>query len=823
MEVLLEFSLLGEVTFKLGGEPLTGLASRRTEALLIYLVCTGQPHSREALATLLWDERSQSLALGNLRVLLTNLRQTVGPYVTITRQTVAFNLASPHWLDVAEMEAGLAEIRSQRTGDNVLSANQVAQLARSLSLYRGDFLQGFYLRDSRGFEEWQVAERERLRLQVIEGLHQLVTGYLALGDYPAGLEQARRLLQLDPLRETTHRQLMLLLTYRGQRNAALSQYEICRQILADELSVEPMAETTALYEQIRAGQVNALRSRHYPAPSASPPPLPAVLSLPPGKELPVVAREEQLNQLDEFLGQALAGYGQVAFVTGDAGSGKTTLIQEFTRRAQEAHNDLIVAGGHCSVQSGLGDPFLPFAEVLSLLTGDIEAKWAGGMITRENAGRLWALAPVSIPVLLELGPDLIDSFVSGSRLRSRLTVLAVSPGTSAGGDRNDHRARLEQLVSRQQAGREGTSFQQQNLFEQYLAVLQTLAARQPLLLLLEDLHWAAPSSISLLFHLGRRLGGSPILVVGNYRPEDVAVGWQEGPHPLVEVISEFKRDFGEMSLDLDRAIQRDGRRFIDTLVDTQPNRLEEQFRETLFRHTGGHPLFTIELLRDMEERGALQQDSTGTWVAGPTLDWTTLSPRVEGVIQKRIGRLPAELRRALRVASVEGETFTAEVVARVQAVDEQELIRRFSAELVRQHRLVTSPSVEWVGSQPLSRYRFRHQVFQQYLYQTLDEVERRQIHQAVGRTLETLYGEQVEPVAAQLAGHFQAAGNVARAVDYFIQAGNRAYRLSAYEEAVEQLRQGLAILSMLPDTPARTERESALQISLAKAMKAGRS
>ena len=138
MEALLEFSLLGEVTFKRGGEPLTGLASRRTEALLIYLVCTGQPHSREALATLLWDERSQSLALGNLRVLLTNLRQTVGPYVTITRQTVAFNLASPHWLDVAELEAGLAEIRSQRTGDNVLSANQVAQLARSLSLYRGE-------------------------------------------------------------------------------------------------------------------------------------------------------------------------------------------------------------------------------------------------------------------------------------------------------------------------------------------------------------------------------------------------------------------------------------------------------------------------------------------------------------------------------------------------------------------------------------------------------------------------------------------------------------------------------------------------------------
>ena len=123
----------------------------------------------------------------------------------------------------------------------------------------------------------------------------------------------------------------------------------------------------------------------------------------------MVAREAQLSQLDKFLGQALVGRGQVAFVTGDAGSGKSTLIREFTRRAQAAHSNLIVAVGYCNAQTGLGDPFLPFAEVLSLLTGDIEAKWAGGVITRENAGRLWALAPVSIPGLIELGPDLIGN------------------------------------------------------------------------------------------------------------------------------------------------------------------------------------------------------------------------------------------------------------------------------------------------------------------------------------------------------------------------------------------------------------------------------
>jgi DNA-binding SARP family transcriptional activator len=263
-------SLLGGVTLKLGGQPLTGLASRRTEALLIYLACTGRSHTREALANLFWDDRPQSQTLGNLRVLLTSLRQTLGPYVTITRQTVAFNQDSPHWLDVVELETGLAAVRGQRAQGAPLSPQALARLAGTLTLYQGDFLQGFYLRDCRDFEEWQVTERERLRLQTIEALHHLVTGYLTAGDYQAGLEQARRLLQLDPLREEIHRSLMRLLAYSGQRSAALAQYETCCQILADELDVEPLAETTVLYEQIKAGELRGEAAGEVEAGPASP-------------------------------------------------------------------------------------------------------------------------------------------------------------------------------------------------------------------------------------------------------------------------------------------------------------------------------------------------------------------------------------------------------------------------------------------------------------------------------------------------------------------------------------------------------------------------
>lgn len=101
-----------------------------------------------------------------------------------------------------------------------------------------------------------------------------------------------------------------------------------------------------------------------------------------------VAREHELAQLNEFLDRILAGQAQVCFVTGEAGSGKTALVTEFARRAQEAHADLLVAHGTCNAQTGLGDPYLPFREVLGLLTGDVEAKLAQGAITEENASRL---------------------------------------------------------------------------------------------------------------------------------------------------------------------------------------------------------------------------------------------------------------------------------------------------------------------------------------------------------------------------------------------------------------------------------------------------
>jgi predicted ATPase len=513
-----------------------------------------------------------------------------------------------------------------------------------------------------------------------------------------------------------------------------------------------------------------------------------------------VARERELALLDGYLDQALSGQGRVAFVTGEAGQGKTALVGEFARRAQAAHPDLIVAGGDCNAHTGIGDPYLPFREILGLLTGDVQDRWAARAIGREQARRLWQALPLTVQALVEAGPDLIDLLVPGRALLRRAEAFTPWPG------RADWLPRLEELVQRKATIPGDPSLQQSALFEQYTRVLGALAGQRPLLLVLDDLQWVDGGSTNLLFHLGRRIQGNRILIVGAYRPAEVALGRMASPreggrerHPLEPVINEFRRQFGAIEVDLGQA---EDRQFVEALLDSEPNRLGDAFRETLYRQTRGHALSTVELLRDMQERGDLVQDSEGRWVEGQALDWEALPTRVEAVIADRLGRLAEPARELLRVASVEGETFTAEVVARVLGANEREVVRQLGR-LDREHRLVGAQGMRRVSGGRLSLYRFRHILFQRYLYNSLGEGERAYLHEDVGTGLEALYGEATEVAALQLARHFQEAGIARKAVGYLIQAGDQARQQYANEEAIHYFRRALALLEDAPPDASR--------------------
>jgi predicted ATPase len=350
-----------------------------------------------------------------------------------------------------------------------------------------------------------------------------------------------------------------------------------------------------------------------------------------------------------------------------------------------------------------------------------------------------------------------------------------------------------------------------------------MAGIQPLLVIIDDLQWADRASIDLLFHLSRRLADQPILLIGAYRPGDLLaprVNVRQERHPLAAVIHELRRYYGEIVLDLDAANEQGGRHFVDTLLNSEPNGLDAEFRMALYHHTEGQPLFTVELLRGLQASGALRQDEQGRWVAQPALNWQSLPTRVEATIAERMGRLDEALQEVLTIASVEGELFTVEVIAHVQNIDSRALLRRLSTELEHQQRFVRFLGIEEVNGQRLTRYRFHHFLFQSYLYSRLNASERAYLHEEVGGELENLYGERKSEIAVHLARHFQAAGHTERATAYLLEAGQRALRLSATAETIDHATNALGLLATLSASPARTKLELALQIALGSAYSA---
>ncbi len=495
-----------------------------------------------------------------------------------------------------------------------------------------------------------------------------------------------------------------------------------------------------------------------------------------------VSRTRELEQLDGYLDRSLVGHGQVVFVTGGAGRGKTALIDEFSRRAQDKHDDLLVATGNCNAQTGIGDPYLPFRDVFSMLTGDVEGRWVSGNLTRENAKRLWEVLPLMLDALLARGPFLLDVFISGDVLLAHSKAV-LHPGV-------EPLKRLEDLLARKKSG--VSELEQSLLFEQCANVLNILSNQRPLLLFMDDLQWADDASLSLLFQLGQRIQGNPILIIGAYRPDEVAFGRGDERHPLEGIVNELKRKYGDILINLAAEDEEEGRAFVEGFLDTEQNQLGADFRLALFKRTGGHPLFTIELLWAMQDRGDLIHDERGRWIEGPELSWDKLPARVEAVIEERIERLDEDLREILSIASVEGEEFTVQVIARVQNMEERHLLRRLSQELEKDYRLVRERDELRVDGRVLTRYRFSHQLFQRYLYGDLSAGERRLLHGEIAGVLEDLHEGETRKIAVQLAHHYMEAKDISNAVKYLLMAAEFVRERGANVEALKSIEQILA-------------------------------
>ena len=327
---------------------------RKAIALLAYLAVSDsgqarQKYSRESLSALFWPDYVQSKAFSNLRRTIWEIHQAIGEeWLIAERESVQLNPEAEVDLDVADFVGLVSRARQEQD-----TLRRASLLADSVKLYRDHFLTGFSLKDAPNFNEWAFAQSEDLRRQLAEALVMLSEDYCALGQAEKAIPHARRLVALDPLNESSHRQLMQVYLAAGQPAAALKQYQTCEQILRKEMGLDPQPETYSLYKQIRKGELKP-KSAKQPTGQALPhqkiPRLDSIES-----EVTETLQEEEISgnlplQLTSFIGREaeieelkrlLQGAHKVRLLSlvGAGGSGKTRLALRIAEQIMPGYPD----------------------------------------------------------------------------------------------------------------------------------------------------------------------------------------------------------------------------------------------------------------------------------------------------------------------------------------------------------------------------------------------------------------------------------------------------------------------------------------------------
>ena len=694
---MVRLELLGGFSLLLDGQPCV-LPTRKAQALLAYLaVPPGRHYTRDKLTALLWGEMPDAQARQNFRQTLSRLRRTLGDAVLVAQHdTVALD-PSAVTVDVSELEAAL------RIGDR-------PALEHVAALYTGDLLDGFRV-DEAPFEEWHAVQRERLHELALEGLARLLRDQMKAEQVETATRTALKILALDPLQEAVHRAAMRLLARQGRRAAALQQYQACVGWLERELGAEPEEETRTLYREL-------LRGSQAGRESARPPGGPSTTPLgerrsQPASNSPMIGRGDAMTAMRQALEHALDDGGRVVLVTGEAGIGKTRLIQEFS--AEAMRRGLLVLSAWCHET----EQPLPF--------------------------RPW------IDALRDSGTPLASLLRDETSVASRASLARVFPELAGAN---------EVPVT--------TSDEHAVLFEALSDLVRRLTDERPLVIVLEDLHWADAMSTRLLAFLGRRLRTLPVLIVGSGRTEEVsqtpllerALDELRTANALDEVaLGTLSRDD---SLALARALRFAGKRQVSL----------EAIGDDVWTLSEGNPFVIVETMRAFKEGPG-----------GPP----AMPKSVRQFVSARLARMSEPARRILSAAAVIGRACSFRLLAQSAGLSEMEGAAAIE-ELVRRRVL------DMAGA----RLVIAHDRIRQVVQDELAAPRRIALHGAIGRALETLHATDLDDVANEIGHHALRAGDVERAIVHLERFATVATRRYALDAAIDARRQALEAATDLP-------------------------
>ena len=475
-----------------------------------------------------------------------------------------------------------------------------------------------------------------------------------------------------------------------------------------------------------------------------------------------VGRETELTQLQGWLEKALNGERQIVFITGEPGIGKTMLVEAFCSSSR-ATTELLVGVGQCVEQFGVGEAYRPVIEAL-------------GRICRQSDGQqLISLLHKYAPSWLGQMPSLLSEADQVAHIDSGLVAT---------------RGRM---------------------LREMAETLEAFAAEQPLVLVLEDLHWSDASTLELLSVVARRSESARLLVIGTYRPVDVRVS----EHPMQSVQQELQlHDLCE-ELALNSLSETAIGEYLAVRFPDQVSQFSQDCSVALaariYQRTDGNPLFVVNIA-DMLVRGGgpgpeLEEEAGEGPMAG-------LPENLQRFIEWEVEKLAEGEQQALEAASVVGAEFS---VAAVAASLEQptEAIEELCEMLAKRGQFLRAEGLaKWPDGTVCTHYRFIHALYQEVLYERIAPGRRIRLHQRIGERIEAAYGEQTTPVTVELAVHFDQGHETQRAVAYYQYAGEHALRRHGYQEAIRHLSRGLELLRGLPQTWERVQQEIAFHLSL---------
>jgi class 3 adenylate cyclase/DNA-binding SARP family transcriptional activator/pimeloyl-ACP methyl ester carboxylesterase len=743
----MQFRLLGPVEVR-HGDRLVTLAAGKQRALLADLLLNANravPQAR--LVDDLWGDRVPETAVKALQVYVSKLRKALPEERLRTRGTGYLLEVGEQELDLDVFTRLAAEGRRALGGGDVARASE--QLGEALALWRGPALADL----DEPFAHGESARLDELRQACLEDR---IEADLGLGRHAALVPELEALVTALPLREGLRSQLILALYRCGRQAEALDAYQAFRRLLDAELGIEPTPALRELERRVLqqdpalelppdGGEARARSPR-----GAVPPPS-AAAAPSSGRQRPV-GREAELRALERVLSDVAAGARRVAFVTGEAGAGKTTLVESFLADADPGE-PLLVGRGQCIDSRGTGEPYLPILEAI-------------GRLGRGDHG----------------------AFVVEQLRRSAPTWLVQLPALLA----EDEREWLE---------RRAMGVTRERMLREMADALDAVAADFPLALVLEDLHWSDPSTLDLVDTIARRPEPARLLVIGTYRTgeEGGRVGELERSLRLRNLCSEVA--IGPLSA---AAVAE----YLS--VRLPGHQLPPEVSADVSRRTRGIPLFVEKLVDSWLEGGAVEQDGDRWRLNVPARQLGANVPdSVRELIAEQIRVVDAETRELLEAASVVGTEFAAVLAGAGSGVAEERAEKLLSALGAR--RVVVQPRGEerWPDGTVTSRYGFTHDLCQEWLYDSLSAGRRARIHQRVGTRLLEAYGERAVEFAAQLAWHFGQAHDVEHAVTFLLAAAEQAFRRSAAREALQHIETALGLLPEVADEQARLRLEVA--------------